>query len=123
MTKVAAAYPGTDLRVICDNYSAQKHRDVRKWLARPQNQRITLHFTPTGCSWINLAECFFSITTRQAIRRGSFASVRELTAAIGAFIDHWNDHPVEFAWTKDADQILTSIKRVKTKQAVLHTTS
>jgi hypothetical protein len=24
----------------------------------------------TGCSWINLVECFFSIITRQAIRRG-----------------------------------------------------
>jgi transposase len=115
LTKVAAAYPGTDLHVICDNYSAHKHPDVRRWLARPENQRITLHFTPTGCSWINLVECFFSIITRQAIRRGSFTSVRELTTTIGAYIDHWNDHPVPFAWTKDADQILASIKRATTK--------
>jgi transposase len=119
LTKVAAAYPGTDLHVICDNYSAHKHPDVRRWLARPENQRITLHFTPTGCSWINLVECFFSIITRQAIRRGSFTSVRELTATIGAYIDHWNDHPVPFAWTKDADQILASIKRAKTKTSGL----
>jgi transposase len=115
LTKVAAAYPGTDLHVICDNYSAHKHPDVRRWLARPENQRITLHFTPTGCSWINLVECFFSIITRQAIRRGSFTSVRELTTTIGAYIDHWNDHPVPFAWTKNADQILASIRRAKTK--------
>jgi hypothetical protein len=50
-------------------------------------------FVPTGCSWLNLVECFFSVITRQAIRRGSFASVRQLTDTIGAFIDHWNDHP------------------------------
>jgi hypothetical protein len=47
-----------------------------------------------SCSWINLVECFFSVITRQAIRRGSFTSVKELTSAIGAFIDQWNDHPV-----------------------------
>jgi hypothetical protein len=35
--------------------------------------------------------------------RGSFASVSELISAIGAFIDHWNEHPRPFTWTKDAD--------------------
>ncbi len=116
---VAAAYPGVDLHVILDNYATHKHADVRKWLARPENQRITLHFTPTGCSWINLVECFFSIITRQAIRRGSFTSVKELIAAIGTFTGSWNDHPHPFAWTKDADAILASIKRAKTKTSRL----
>jgi hypothetical protein len=64
-------------------------------------------------------ECFFSIITRQAIRRGSFTSVRQLTDTIGAFIDSWNDHPHPFAWTKDADQILASIQRAKTKTSGL----
>jgi hypothetical protein len=47
--------------------------------------------------------------------RGSFTSVKDLVSAIGAFIDHWTDQPVPFAWTKDADTILDSIKRAKTK--------
>jgi transposase len=115
LNRVARAYPDTELHVICDNYATHKHQDVRDWLARPQNQRITLHFTPTSCSWLNLVECFFSIITRQAIRRGSFRSAKELTAAIGAFIDHWNEHPRPFAWIKDADEILSSINRAKTK--------
>jgi hypothetical protein len=51
---------------------------------------------------------------RQAIRRGSFTSVRELVATMGADIDNWNDHPAPFAWTKGADEILASIKRPKT---------
>ena len=120
LKKVAAAYPGTDLHVICDNYATHKHAEVKAWLAK--NPRITLHFTPTSCSWINLVECFFSVITRQAIRRGSFTSVRQLTDTIGAFIDNWNEHPVPFAWTKDADEILASIKRAKTKANVLQTT-
>jgi len=62
--KKVAAYPGQELRVLCDNYATHKHADVRKWLRHPENQRITLHFVPTRCSWLNLAECFFSIITR-----------------------------------------------------------
>ena len=119
LKKTAAAYPGVALHVVLDNYATCKHPDVRTWLARPENQRITLHFTPTSYSWLNLVECFFSVITRQAIRRGSFTSVRQLTAAIGAFIDGWNDHPRPFAWTKDADEILASIKRAKTKTKAL----
>jgi len=113
LKQVAAAYPRQDLHVICDNYSTHKHAAVKDWLAK--NPRVTLHFTPTSCSWINLVECFFSVITRQAIRRGSFTSVKELTTAIGAFIDSWNDHPVPFTWTKNADEILAKIKRAKTK--------
>jgi transposase len=117
LKKVAAAYPRTELHVVCDNYSTHKHAEVRAWLEK--NPRISLHFTPTGCSWLNLVECFFSVITRQAIRRGSFTSVRQLTDAIGAFIDTWNHHPHPFAWTKDADQILGSIQRAKTKTSAL----
>jgi hypothetical protein len=62
---------------------------------------------------------YFSVITRQAIRRGSFTSVRRLTDAIGAFIDNWNDHPRPFAWTKDANEILASIERAKTKAKAL----
>jgi transposase len=119
LKKVAAAYPGCELRVVCDNYATHKHAEVRTWLARPENQRITLHFTPTSCSWLNLVECFFSVITRQAIRRGTFTSVKELTAAIGAFIDNWNDHPHPFTWTKDADEILAKIERAKAKTSAL----
>ena len=117
LKKVAAAYPGRELHVICDNYSTHKHAQVTAWLAK--NPRVTLHFTPTSCSWLNLAECFFSVITRQAIRRGSFTSVKDLIAAIGAFIDSWNQHPVPFAWTKDADEILGKIERAKTKTSAL----
>jgi hypothetical protein len=50
--------------VICDNYATHKHQHVRGWLARQQNQRITLRFTPTSCSWFNLAPLFSIITRR-----------------------------------------------------------
>lgn len=44
---------------------------------------------------------------------------RRLTAAIGAFIDHWNDHPIPFTWTKNSDEILANIKSAQTKTSGL----
>ena len=57
-------------------------------------------------SWLNLVEVFFSIITRQAIRRGSHSSVKDLIAAIGRFIDGWNERCHPFVWTKTADELL-----------------
>src|SRR5262249_17826537 len=54
LKKVAAAYPAQELHVVCDNYSTHKHAEVKAWLVK--NPRITLHFTPTGYSWLNLVE-------------------------------------------------------------------
>ncbi len=53
-----------------------------------------------------MIEIFFGIITRQAIRRGTFTSVKDLTAAIGTFIDAWNERCEPFVWTKTADQII-----------------
>ena len=93
---------------MVDNYGTHNHPDVRAWLAR--HPRITLHFTPTSGSWLNMVEIFFSIITRQAIRRGSFTSVKDLIAAIQAFIDGWNDRCHPFTWTKTADELLPRCK-------------
>jgi transposase len=106
---VARAYPRRRLHVVCDNYHTHKHDDINAWLAK--NPRITLHFTPTSGSWLNLVEVFFSIITRQAIRRGSFDSVKELTSAIRAFIAGWNTRCQPFIWTKTADEILPHTRK------------
>ena len=60
-----------------------------------------------------MVEIFFGIITRQAIRRGTFQSVKELTAAIGAFIDAYNDRCQPFPWTKDADQLIAKTRPSK----------
>jgi transposase len=106
---VAKAYPRRQLHIVVDNYSAHNHAEVKAWLAK--NPRMHLHFTPTHSSWMNLVESFFSIITRQAIRRASFTSVRQVTDAIRTFIDAWNDRCVPFIWTKTVDEILTIANR------------
>ena len=84
----------------------QARRDQRLAGQEPAGH---LHFTPTSGSWLNLVEVFFGIITRQAIRRGSFDSVKELVTAIRAFIDGWNDRCHPFTWTKTADEILPTL--------------
>jgi transposase len=106
---VAKAHPRVKLHVIADNYATHKHPNVKAWLAK--NPRVTLHFTPTSCSWLNMVEIFFGIITRQAIRRGTFHSVADLREAIRRFIDAYNDRCEPFSWTKTADELLNKIKR------------
>jgi transposase len=105
LKQVAKAYPRVRLHIVCDNYATHKHPSVQAWLAK--NRRITMHFTPTSGSWLNMVEIFFGIITRQAIRRGTFTSVKDLITAIEIFIDGWNERCQPFAWTKTADEILT----------------
>src|SRR5204863_9361095 len=104
LRQVTKAYPRRKLHIVVDNYGTHNHPDVRAWLAK--HPRITLHFTPTSGSWLNMVEVFFSIITRQAIRRGGFTSVKDLIAAIETFIDGWNDRCHPFTWTRSADEIL-----------------
>jgi transposase len=112
---VAKTHPRRELHIVLDNYHTHKHDDITRWLAK--NPRITLHFTPTSGSWLNLVEVFFGIITRQAIRRGSFDSVKQLINAIRAFIDAYNDRCKPFTWTKTADDVLARATRQPTSDA------
>ena len=115
LKRVARAYPRRELHVVLDNYHTHKHDDITAWLAT--HPRVTLHFTPTSGSWLNLVEVFFGIITRQAIRRGTFVSVPELIAAIRTFIDGWNERCHPFAWSKTADEILPHATRQRYSDA------
>src|SRR6478736_5245468 len=111
LKQVAKAYPRVQLHLVVDNYATHKHPRVKAWLA--QNPRVTMHFTPTSGSWLNMVEIFFGIITRQAIRRGAFNSVTDLIGAITRFIDNWNTDCQPFTWTKTADEIIPHATRGK----------
>jgi transposase len=109
---VARAYPDQELHLVMDNYAAHKRVEVRQWLA--DNPLIQVHFTPTSASWLNLVEVWFGIIERQAIHRGTFGNVRELTTAIRTFITGWNKRSHPFVWTKTSDEILKKANRQST---------
>lgn len=47
-----------------------------------------------------MAEIFFGILARQAIRRGTFHSVADLKAAIGVFTDAYNERARPCIWAR-----------------------
>jgi len=109
LTVVHRRYRRRDLHVILDNSSTHSTPAIRAWLeAHP---RVQFHFTPTGASWLNLVEVWFSILTRKSVRRGSFDTVRALVTHIHRYIDTWNDHPTPFVWTKQPADLIKKIVR------------
>ena len=107
LRQVAKAYPRRKLHVVVDNYATHKHPTVQAWLAR--NPRITLHFTPTSASWMNLVERWFAELTNRKLRRSTHRSVVELEADIRKWTNAWNKNPKPFIWTKTANEILETL--------------
>src|SRR3954465_7978375 len=115
LKQVARTSPEGELHLIMDNYATHKRPEAKTWLAA--NPRISVHFTPPSRSWLNRGEVWFASIDRQAIRRGTLGSVKDLNAKIRAFIDGWNAeraHP--FVWTKTADEILSKANRPTTSE-------
>jgi len=99
-----------DVHLIVDNYATHKHAKVKLWLA--QRPRFHIHYTPTYTSWLNQIERWFGLITQQAIRRGSFRSVKDLIAKIDHFVQQYNRNCRPFAWTATADSILQKLARL-----------
>ena len=101
---------GKMLHLIVDNASSHDTKAVRDYLAK-RPKRFEVHHTPTHSSWLNLVERWFSEITTKRIRRGSFASVKELERAIMDYIHHWNESGRLFVWTKSSKQILRNVRK------------
>jgi transposase len=112
LKRAERSYRGQELHIVLDDVSTHRTPDVRQWLTK--HPRITFHFTPTSASWMNQIETWFGILTRQAIRRSSFTSVKELVTMIEAFTRQWNEGSSPFVWVKTADQILAKAVRKPT---------
>lgn len=108
-----------DVHLVLDNYATHKTPEVKAWLAK--HPRFTLHFTPTSASWLNLVERFFAEITRKRIRRGAYASVAELEAAILDYLTRHNAAPKPFVWTKSARVILEKERRALDKLDAIKT--
>jgi transposase len=97
MNRIVAAHPGREIHVILDNLNTHKPKRDR-WLAR--HQTVHFHDTPTGASWLNQVECWFSILAGQSLQGASFTGVAELRRHIDAFIASYNETARPFAWSK-----------------------
>ena len=99
-------YPEGDIvRIICDNHSAHKSKEVQNYLATKPEGRFVFVFTPKHASWLNLIESFFSKMTKQMLRGIRVNSKEELSKRIYQYFDEVNAEPVVFHWTYKLDEI------------------
>jgi transposase len=110
MQRVVRAYPGRELHVILDNSSSPGTAAVRAWLAA--HPQVHFHYTPTSASWLNQVEGFFGILGKQSLSRTDLHSTRALRDHLRAYLRAWNRCPTPFAWTKPAQAIIRSHRRM-----------
>src|SRR3954452_16391362 len=114
----AAVPPGKLVHAILDNYGTHKHPKVLAWLQR--HPRWTFHFTPTSASWLNAVEGFFAKLSKRRLRRGSFASLVELQAAINRYLAEANADPRPFVWSAEPEGIIEKVRRGYQASQSLH---
>lgn len=112
LRRIHREFPGnTPLHLVIDNYGTHGTVEVKAWLKK--HTRFVIHYVPTSCSWLNLIERWFAELTNKRIRRDSFLSVADLTAAIDDFLAAWNASPKPFVWTATVDSILAKLARCR----------
>jgi transposase-like protein len=98
---------------IMDNGSAHHPATFRWWLQDEYPTAIGLHL-PTGASWLNQVELYFSVLTRKTLTGGSFHSVDAVEDRITEFEELWNGNPEPFEWTYTRDDLTTLLERLPT---------
>jgi transposase len=110
MKTVVRRYPRRELHVILDNSSTHGTPEVQAWLA--ENRQVHFHYTPTSASWLNQVEGFFGVLGKQSLSSTDFHSKRALRDHLDAYMRAWNQSPTPFAWTKPANAIIKSHRRM-----------
>ena len=103
MNQVAKAYPRKRLYVVMDNLNTHNGKAAKEWLQK--HPRVSFHYTPTHASWVNLAECFFSILSKQSLQQAVHKSVKELERSLDAFVKEYNLNAGPFVWTKGPEKL------------------
>jgi len=73
----------------------------RAWLSDPGHKH-TFHYLPVHGSWLNQVELWFSVLSRQFLRRGDFASVQEFEERLRRYLEEYNQeqaHPYRWTYT------------------------
>ncbi|ASJ75756.1 hypothetical protein IMCC3135_28520 [Granulosicoccus antarcticus IMCC3135] len=77
-------------------------------------QKLEFVFTPKHGSWLNMAECEFSVLARQCLDR-RIADVPTLTKEIAAWQTHRNENAKPADWRFTTDDARIKLKRLYPK--------
>ncbi len=65
-------------------------------------RRHVFHYTPRHGSWLNQVELWFSVLSRQFLRRGDFGSIKDFEDRLRSYLDEYNlekAHPYRWTYT------------------------
>ena len=94
---------------ITDNGGAH-HPNTFTWWLKQQHDNVEGLHLPTGASWLNQIELYFSVLSRKALAGESFPSVSALSDRINGFEDRWNQTPTPVEWTYTSEQLTELLK-------------
>ncbi len=94
-------HPRRKLYLILDNGTTHCSKKTKAFFAK--HPRLVPVYTPTHASWLNQIEIWFSVMTRQALRKVSFSSRDKLIERLKAYIEtHNRELAIPYEWsTKD----------------------
>jgi hypothetical protein len=73
----------------------------RAWLSDPEHKH-EFHYLPLHGSWLNQVELWFSVLSRQFLKRGDFTSIKEFEERLWRYMEEYNTekaHPYRWTYT------------------------
>ena len=101
--------------VIVDNGSDHRGRKAARRLRHAWPNAIMIH-TPAHASWLNQIEIFFSIIQKKVVSPNDFASTRQLSATLLAFINRHNKTARPFSWKFTAADLAGMLERISARE-------
>ena len=100
LKKLDREYRNKHLYIIADNLSVHKDAKIKEWLSH--KRKITMYFTPTYSSWLNMIEIWFGIMTKDVLKGGIWKSREQLVDQILEYVKTYNKtRSKPFLWTYD----------------------
>jgi len=108
LKKLDREYRHKHLYIIADNLSVHKDSKVKEWLSH--KRKITMFFTPTYSSWLNLVELWFNILTKDVLKNAVWKSKDQLIEQLMEYIDTYNKtRKKPFVWKYDPFKLYSKI--------------
>lgn len=98
LEKIITDFPADQWLIIEDNLSIHVSRETK--LALTAWPEVRLQFIPKYACWLNLIEPWWKPWRSLALKGRRFENVDELTTALNAALDYWNEHCHPYHWKK-----------------------
>lgn len=92
------------LALILDGGSTHAPKRFETWLAQQASTldwpfKVQVHWLPTGASWLNQIELWFSVLQRKVLQPNHFEGTEPLAETVLAFIRRCNEMPKPIRWS------------------------